>query len=115
MIEPASPLGIEPALYPLNLPYPLFAPFNPFSTLLTLSPPNLPYPLLSYLNPLLTPSSSRGIERANEELQTETDARFYEKGIMRQIPLFGPVLNWMSPIEDKRIVGRSFSLHSGGF
>ncbi|XP_063682032.1 pyridoxal-dependent decarboxylase domain-containing protein 1-like isoform X2 [Bolinopsis microptera] len=55
----------------------------------------------------------RGIDLANEELQLESEQQFYEKGIIRNIPIFGPVFNWMSPIEDKIIVGRSFSLHSG--
>ena len=43
----------------------------------------------------------------------ESEQQFYEKGIIRQIPLFGSVFNWILPIEDKIIVGRSFSLHSG--
>jgi len=55
----------------------------------------------------------KGIDDANKELLEEADAQFYEKGIMRNIPLFGPMLNWVSPIEDKRMIGRSFSLTSG--
>ncbi|KAL5253903.1 hypothetical protein ACHWQZ_G013608 [Mnemiopsis leidyi] len=55
----------------------------------------------------------KGIDQANEELQMESEQQFYEKGIIRQIPLFGSVFNWILPIEEKIIVGRSFSLHSG--
>ena len=71
------------------------------------------YKFLSFKSLIVCWVHRRGIEKANEELQQESELQMYEKGIIRQIPIFGSVFNWMSPIEDKKIAGRSFNLQSG--
>lgn len=55
----------------------------------------------------------KGIVEAEQELQKASEAKLLEEGVLRQIPLVGSVLNWLSPVQ-RSVKGKSFNL-SGGF
>ncbi|XP_032896186.1 pyridoxal-dependent decarboxylase domain-containing protein 1 isoform X2 [Amblyraja radiata] len=55
----------------------------------------------------------KGIVEAEQQLQKASEAKLLEEGVLRQIPLVGSVLNWLSPVQ-KSVKGKSFNL-SGGF
>jgi len=55
----------------------------------------------------------KGIEAANEDLRKANDARLQHEGVMRQLPLMGSIVNWLSPIQHESIKGRSFNLKTG--
>ena len=75
-----------------------------------------------------------GIEQANEDLKKENETKLmqqvgdhylcvlwisksyrmnsFQKGV-RLIPFVGGLLNWISPVENQNVSGRSFDLKSG--
>ncbi|XP_051877113.1 pyridoxal-dependent decarboxylase domain-containing protein 1 isoform X2 [Pristis pectinata] len=55
----------------------------------------------------------KGIVEAEQQLQKASEAKLLEEGVLRQIPVVGSVLNWLSPVQSS-IKGRSFNL-AGGF
>jgi hypothetical protein len=74
----------------------------------------------------------KGIEKANEDLRKENEKIFNEKviftirffcfklkfykklkGVLRQIPIVGGLLNWWSPKNHVSAIGRAFNLKSG--
>jgi hypothetical protein len=54
-----------------------------------------------------------GIVEANAALKIETEQKMSQQGLIRQIPMVGGLLNWFSPIDNPKVIGRSFDLHSG--
>ncbi|XP_078415260.1 pyridoxal-dependent decarboxylase domain-containing protein 1 isoform X1 [Cetorhinus maximus] len=54
----------------------------------------------------------KGIIEAEQQLQKANEAKLLEEGVLRQIPVFGSVLNWLSPVRSS-VKGRSFSLAGG--
>lgn len=67
--------------------------------------------LLSTIPQLATNISElvqKGIREAEEQLQREMGA---QKGLMRKIPVVGPLLNWWSPAAPS-VSGRAFDLAS---
>jgi len=51
-----------------------------------------------------------GIKLAEQELSKEEEEALYQAGLLRQLPLFGSVVNWLAPIEKPQITGRTFVL-----
>ncbi|XP_053327613.1 pyridoxal-dependent decarboxylase domain-containing protein 1 isoform X2 [Spea bombifrons] len=51
----------------------------------------------------------KGILEAEEQLQKANEERLLEEGVLRQIPLVGSVLNWLSPVQATP-KGRTFNL-----
>ncbi|XP_068100878.1 pyridoxal-dependent decarboxylase domain-containing protein 1 isoform X2 [Hyperolius riggenbachi] len=54
----------------------------------------------------------KGILEAEVQLQKANEERLLEEGVLRQIPLFGSVLNWLSPVQ-ATTKGRTFNLTAG--
>ncbi|XP_038676632.1 pyridoxal-dependent decarboxylase domain-containing protein 1 isoform X1 [Scyliorhinus canicula] len=54
----------------------------------------------------------KGIIEAEQQLQKANEAKILEEGVLRQIPVVGSVLNWLSPVHSS-VKGRSFSLAGG--
>uniref|UniRef100_A0A8C1HW84 Pyridoxal-dependent decarboxylase domain-containing protein 1 n=1 Tax=Cyprinus carpio carpio TaxID=630221 RepID=A0A8C1HW84_CYPCA len=54
----------------------------------------------------------RGIQEAELQLQKANEEKLMEEGVLRQIPLVGPVLNWFSPVQAS-VKGRTFNLAEG--
>ncbi|XP_043945108.1 pyridoxal-dependent decarboxylase domain-containing protein 1 isoform X2 [Protopterus annectens] len=54
----------------------------------------------------------RGIQEAEMQLQKASEEKLMEEGVLRQIPLVGSVLNWLSPVQAP-LKGRTFSLAAG--
>ncbi|XP_059835338.1 pyridoxal-dependent decarboxylase domain-containing protein 1 isoform X2 [Hypanus sabinus] len=54
----------------------------------------------------------KGIVEAEQQLQKASEDKLLEEGVLRQIPVVGSVLNWLSPIQSS-IKGRSFNLAGG--
>lgn len=50
-----------------------------------------------------------------QDLQKENDEKLWQEGILRQVPVFGNIVNWWSPInkENGGIKGRSLDLSAG--
>nr|XP_022319864.1 putative pyridoxal-dependent decarboxylase domain-containing protein 2 isoform X1 [Crassostrea virginica] len=61
----------------------------------------------------LSEKVQKGIEEANKELHKEMDEKLMQEGVLRQVPLFGSLLNWWSPPPKDSVKGRTFSLNSG--
>ncbi|CAB3399876.1 unnamed protein product [Caenorhabditis bovis] len=57
----------------------------------------------------------QGIEAANEHLRKENDMRLQNEGVIRQLPIMGSLVNWLSPLdkETQNIRGRTFNLKTG--
>ncbi|KAF3704801.1 Pyridoxal-dependent decarboxylase domain-containing protein 1 [Channa argus] len=54
----------------------------------------------------------KGILEAELQLQKANEEKLMEEGVLRQLPLFGSVLNWFSPVQSS-IRGRTFNLAAG--
>ncbi|XP_048407620.1 pyridoxal-dependent decarboxylase domain-containing protein 1 isoform X4 [Stegostoma tigrinum] len=54
----------------------------------------------------------KGIIEAEQQLQKANEAKLLEEGLLRQIPVVGSVLNWLSPVHSS-VQGRSFNLAGG--
>uniref|UniRef100_H2U5R7 Pyridoxal-dependent decarboxylase domain-containing protein 1 n=1 Tax=Takifugu rubripes TaxID=31033 RepID=H2U5R7_TAKRU len=54
----------------------------------------------------------KGILEAEVQLQKASEEKLMEEGVIRQLPLFGSVLNWFSPVQSS-IKGRTFNLVAG--
>ncbi|XP_069590209.1 pyridoxal-dependent decarboxylase domain-containing protein 1 isoform X2 [Ranitomeya imitator] len=54
----------------------------------------------------------KGILEAEVQLQKANEERLLEEGVLRQIPLVGSVLNWLSPVQATPR-GRTFNLTAG--
>jgi len=54
----------------------------------------------------------RGIKLAEEERNKEEEDILYQEGVIRQLPLFGSVYNWLLPFEKPKVTGRSFNIGS---
>ncbi|XP_067912334.1 pyridoxal-dependent decarboxylase domain-containing protein 1 isoform X5 [Heterodontus francisci] len=54
----------------------------------------------------------KGITEAEQQLQKANEAKLLEEGVLRQIPVVGSVLNWLSPVRSS-VKGRSFNLAGG--
>lgn len=56
-----------------------------------------------------------GIEAATLDLQRENEEKLWQDGILRQVPVFGSLVNWWSPSnkEGAGIKGRSLDLTAG--
>ncbi|XP_060758128.1 pyridoxal-dependent decarboxylase domain-containing protein 1 isoform X3 [Neoarius graeffei] len=54
----------------------------------------------------------KGILEAELQLQKAAEEKLLEEGVLRQIPLVGSVLNWISPIQSS-VKGRMFDLAAG--
>nr|XP_033770199.1 pyridoxal-dependent decarboxylase domain-containing protein 1 [Geotrypetes seraphini] len=54
----------------------------------------------------------KGILEAEVQLQKANEERLLEEGVLRQLPVFGSVLNWFSPIQMSP-KGRTFNLSAG--
>ncbi|XP_075035874.1 pyridoxal-dependent decarboxylase domain-containing protein 1 [Mixophyes fleayi] len=54
----------------------------------------------------------KGILEAEVQLLKANDERLLEEGVLRQIPLFGSMLNWLSPVQATP-KGRTFNLTAG--
>jgi len=57
----------------------------------------------------------QGIEKANQDLEKENENRLMQEGVLKQIPLVGSLMNWLSPTpkEVSNTKGRAFNLSSG--
>ncbi|XP_075230465.1 pyridoxal-dependent decarboxylase domain-containing protein 1 isoform X2 [Lycorma delicatula] len=58
----------------------------------------------------------KGIEAATLDLQKESEEKLWQDGILRQVPVFGSLVNWWSPITKDGgagIKGRSLDLTAG--
>ncbi|XP_072560898.1 pyridoxal-dependent decarboxylase domain-containing protein 1 isoform X1 [Paramormyrops kingsleyae] len=53
-----------------------------------------------------------GIQEAEMQLQKASDQKLMEEGVLRQIPLVGSMLNWLSPSQSS-VQGRTFNLALG--
>eukprot|EP00794_Sanderia_malayensis_P009111 gene9111-10084_t len=55
------------------------------------------------------------IHEAEAGLQKESEEKFFEDGVLRNVPVFGSVYNWLSPPEkeSRGVTGRAFNLASG--
>lgn len=54
-----------------------------------------------------------GIETATADLQRENDERLWQEGILRHVPIFSSVYNWLSPPPPPGIKGRTLDLTAG--
>ncbi|XP_069503228.1 pyridoxal-dependent decarboxylase domain-containing protein 1 [Ambystoma mexicanum] len=54
----------------------------------------------------------KGILEAEVQLQKANEERLLEEGLLRQLPVFGSVLNWFSPVQTSPR-GRTFNLTAG--
>uniref|UniRef100_H3AXD1 Pyridoxal-dependent decarboxylase domain-containing protein 1 n=1 Tax=Latimeria chalumnae TaxID=7897 RepID=H3AXD1_LATCH len=54
----------------------------------------------------------RGILEAELQLQKANEEKLMQEGVLRQIPLVGSMLNWLSPVQTS-LKGRSFNLAAG--
>ncbi|XP_053473411.1 pyridoxal-dependent decarboxylase domain-containing protein 1 isoform X2 [Ictalurus furcatus] len=54
----------------------------------------------------------KGILEAELQLQRSAEEKLLEEGVLRQIPLVGSMLNWLSPIQSS-VKGRTFDLTAG--
>ncbi|XP_069761908.1 pyridoxal-dependent decarboxylase domain-containing protein 1 isoform X2 [Narcine bancroftii] len=54
----------------------------------------------------------KGIVEAEQQLQKANEAKLLEEGVLRQIPVVGSVLNWLSPVQSS-VKGSSFNLAGG--
>ncbi|XP_029432297.1 pyridoxal-dependent decarboxylase domain-containing protein 1 isoform X2 [Rhinatrema bivittatum] len=54
----------------------------------------------------------KGILEAEVQLQKANEERLLEEGVLRQLPVFGSVLNWFSPLQTSP-KGRTFNLSAG--
>ncbi|XP_063286383.1 pyridoxal-dependent decarboxylase domain-containing protein 1 isoform X1 [Pelobates fuscus] len=54
----------------------------------------------------------KGILEAEEQLQKANEERLLQEGVLRQIPLVGSMLNWLSPVQATP-KGRTFNLTAG--
>ncbi|XP_048846310.1 pyridoxal-dependent decarboxylase domain-containing protein 1 isoform X2 [Brienomyrus brachyistius] len=54
----------------------------------------------------------RGIQEAELQLQKASEQKLMEEGVLRQIPLVGSMLNWLSPTQSS-VKGRTFNLALG--
>jgi len=54
----------------------------------------------------------KGIKQAEEELTQEERDIAYQQGMLRHLPVVGPLVNWWSPSEKPKMKGRSFHLAS---
>lgn len=55
-----------------------------------------------------------GIETATVDLRKENEERLWQDGILRQVPVFGSIVNWWSPkAKESGIKGRSLNLQAG--
>lgn len=58
----------------------------------------------------------KGIEAATLDLQKESEDKLWQDGILRQVPVFGSLVNWWSPVNKdggSGIKGRSLDLTAG--
>ncbi|EEB16419.1 group II plp decarboxylase, putative [Pediculus humanus corporis] len=56
----------------------------------------------------------KGIETATVDLRKENEERLWQDGILRQVPVFGSIVNWWSPkAKESGIKGRSLNLQAG--
>ncbi|XP_017782097.1 PREDICTED: pyridoxal-dependent decarboxylase domain-containing protein 1 [Nicrophorus vespilloides] len=56
----------------------------------------------------------KGIETATLDLQKENEERLWQEGILRQVPVFGSLVNWWSPkTKETGVRGRSLNLTQG--
>ncbi|CAG0890439.1 unnamed protein product [Cyprideis torosa] len=56
----------------------------------------------------------KGIATAEQDLKQENDARIWQEGIMRHLPVVGSVVNWFSPPpKEITVKGRAFNLQQG--
>ncbi|XP_054282470.1 pyridoxal-dependent decarboxylase domain-containing protein 1-like isoform X1 [Macrosteles quadrilineatus] len=57
----------------------------------------------------------KGIEAATLDLQRENEEKLWQEGILRQVPVFGSLVNWWSPSskESGGVKGRSLDLTAG--
>lgn len=62
----------------------------------------------------MTEIVKKGIEAATADLQRETEEKLWSDGILRQVPVFGNIVNWWSPPQKEGgIKGRSLNLTQG--
>lgn len=54
----------------------------------------------------------KGIQEAELQLKKANEEKLMEEGVLRQIPVVGSVLNWLSPLQPS-MKGRTFSLAAG--
>ncbi|XP_028311366.1 pyridoxal-dependent decarboxylase domain-containing protein 1 isoform X2 [Gouania willdenowi] len=54
----------------------------------------------------------KGILEAEQQLQKASEDKLLEEGLLRQLPVVGSVLNWLSPLQSS-IKGRTFNLAAG--
>lgn len=64
---------------------------------------------------MLTSFFLTGIEAATLDLQRENEEKLWQEGILRQVPVFGSLVNWWSPSskESGGVKGRSLDLTAG--
>ncbi|KAJ7376422.1 Pyridoxal-dependent decarboxylase domain-containing protein 1 [Desmophyllum pertusum] len=56
----------------------------------------------------------KGIEAAQLDLVKDAEDKLLEEGLLRQVPLVGSFMNWLSPLpEEPKTIGRTFNLTSG--
>ncbi|XP_023813663.1 pyridoxal-dependent decarboxylase domain-containing protein 1 [Oryzias latipes] len=60
----------------------------------------------------MTEVVKKGILEAELELQRASEEKLLEEGMLRQIPVVGSVLNWLSPVQSS-VKGRTFDLAAG--
>uniref|UniRef100_A0A3P9NQV7 Pyridoxal-dependent decarboxylase domain-containing protein 1 n=1 Tax=Poecilia reticulata TaxID=8081 RepID=A0A3P9NQV7_POERE len=60
----------------------------------------------------MTERVRKGILEAELQLQKANEEKLLEEGMLRQLPVFGSVLNWFSPVESS-VKGRTFNLAAG--
>uniref|UniRef100_A0A2P2HXS7 Pyridoxal-dependent decarboxylase domain-containing protein 1 n=1 Tax=Hirondellea gigas TaxID=1518452 RepID=A0A2P2HXS7_9CRUS len=61
----------------------------------------------------MTQVVKKGIETATEDLKRESDEKIWQEGLLRHVPIFGSVYNWLSPPTQQGIRGRTLDLNAG--
>lgn len=55
----------------------------------------------------------KAIQKAEDDLKKETDEKIWNEGLLRVVPGIGSVLNWLSPVDNTGIKGRTLNLDQG--
>ncbi|XP_074647556.1 pyridoxal-dependent decarboxylase domain-containing protein 1-like [Tubulanus polymorphus] len=61
----------------------------------------------------MTEMIKKGIEEANKDLEKEQEDKLLQEGLLRQVPLVGSIVSWLSPPPKDTSKGRTFNLQSG--
>lgn len=55
----------------------------------------------------------QGIRKAEDDLKKESDEKTWNDGLFRVVPGIGSMLNWLAPVEQTGVRGRTLNLDAG--